>query len=149
MSPAVLTSSAHTVKLHKLTNVARITNAVVKAAAGTSENRTGMSPIWQKVLQDHIAKLRDTDRALCAPLPCCVKVDQDSLAKTFKELRLKYESGSFHRFLDKIRPVAEHVLSFGRAIDIAVGGGDFGAGFIWGGIRILLAVSHRSYFVFS
>jgi len=36
----------------------------------------------------------------------------------------------------------EHIQSFGRAIDVAIGGGgSFGAGLVWGGISLLLMVS--------
>jgi hypothetical protein len=116
------------------------TNSAVTSAVATS-SQTNMSNIWEQVIKDNLAKLSATDRQLCVALPCHAVIDRASLEAAFGPIRDKYQSGNFHKFLDKINPIFEHVLSFGRAIDVAVGGGDLGAGLVWGGIRILLAVS--------
>lgn len=121
--------------------VAKVTNAAITSAVGGFNGSKDMSNIWREVLKDYLAKLNDTDRRLCGPLPCHVKIDRRSLEDTFADIRPRYESGAFYKFLNKIQPINEHVQSFGRAIDVAVGGGDLGAGLVWGGITILLSVS--------
>jgi hypothetical protein len=125
----------------KSSPVVQVTNAAITNAVGKTSTSTTMSNIWTEVLNDHLAKLSNSDRQLCVPIPCHAVIDDRSLKAAFTPIRHKYESGNFHKFLDKVNLILEHVLSFGRAIDVAVGGGDLGAGLIWGGIRILLAVS--------
>lgn len=127
----------------KPTEIAKITNSAFISATRPSNTTTHASEIWKEVLKDHLSKLSEADRKLCDPVPCHVKVDQRTLDGMFAKLRPKYEAGLFHRFLEKVNSITEHVLSFGRAVDVAVGGGDLVAGLVWGGIRILLSV--RSY----
>lgn len=104
-----------------------------------------MSSIWREVLQEHVTSLSIADQKRCTAIPCHVVMDKSSLETMLSTVRPRYETSAFSRFLDKVGLIAAHVLSFGRAIDVSVSGGDLTAGVIWGAIRILLEVNHQKY----
>jgi hypothetical protein len=124
------------------TDTAKVVNDIVREAnKGTAPRET--NSIWLAVIDGHLERLKPEDRAQCAPIALNASVDELAIAAIFEPLRKKYEKDRFYRMLKRVHPIAEHVLSFGKAIDVAVGsGGSLSAGLIWGGIRILLAVRH-------
>ncbi|RYN36471.1 hypothetical protein AA0119_g12327 [Alternaria tenuissima] len=126
------------------TDTAKVVNDIVRVTnRGTAPRET--NSIWLAVIDGHLERLKPGDRAQCAPIALNASVDELAIAAIFEPLRKKYEKDRFYRTLKRVYPIAEHVLSFGKAIDVAVGsGGSLSAGLIWGGIRILLAVSIRT-----
>jgi hypothetical protein len=125
----------------KRTNTVKAVNDVVgQANKATAPRET--DNIWLAVIDGHLKQLKPKDRAICAPPAPTASVNEVVIAEIFEPLRKKHENDKFYRTLKRINPIAEHVLSFGKAIDVAVGsGGSLSAGLIWG-IRILLAVRH-------
>jgi hypothetical protein len=108
---------------------------------GTSNaSQTASSSIWDDALDRHLAKLKPADRKICRQLQTNFTFDQASFEAFFLPLQKKYEGNKFHRLMARAGPIATHILSFGRAMDVAVGQGPLGAGLIWGGMRVLLEV---------
>lgn len=126
----------------KPTKVAEASNVIIEATSSVSlqNGNTGMSTIWQEVLGDNLEKLSTKDKAYCSPLSCNTTITVQSLESVFEPLRKKYEKDAFYKFLERINPILEQVQSFGRASNVAVGGGDTGAGILWGGMKALLLV---------
>ncbi|CAN9097052.1 unnamed protein product [Alternaria alternata] len=128
----------------KRTDTVKAVNDVVGQANKATAPREADN-IWLAVIDGHLKQLKPKDRAICAPPAPTASVNEVVIAEIFEPLRKKHENDKFYRTLKRINPIAEHVLSFGKAIDVAVGsGGSLSAGLIWGGIRILLAVSVRT-----
>jgi hypothetical protein len=135
----------------KLTSTAQAVNIILgKISGATSGTKSDEnSEIWNATLKDQINKLKPKDRKFCGPIRLDATLDEKTLAQIFTPLSIRYDKGLFQRLVKRIGPIADHVLSFGKAVDIAVGGGPLAAGLIWGGIRILLAVGNTLLFSHS
>jgi hypothetical protein len=114
--------------------------SLLVAKASQTKNNSNTVNIWEEVLKEHLQKLNVRDRGFCLHVRCNATLDQDTLGALFEPLRAKYDKCLFQRLLERISPVLSHIRSFGMAIDAVVGHGSIAAGFIWGGIRILLEV---------
>jgi hypothetical protein len=117
-----------------------VATAVLLAGANSSQNGSSTATAWEQVLEAHLAKLKPRDRQFCLQVRVSAALDQTALEELFKPLREKYDRTLFQRIMARVGPVLSHILSFGRAIDVAVGQGPMAAGLLWGGIRILLEV---------
>lgn len=126
----------------KRTDSVKAVNDVI-GQANTAIAPSEMDPIWKAIIEGHLKQLKPKDRQQCAAIKVNASVNEAAIAAIFEPLRKKHEKDAFYRMLKRVNPIAEHVLSFGKAVDVAVGsGGSLAAGLIWGGIRILLAVRH-------
>ncbi|KKZ61380.1 hypothetical protein EMCG_03986 [[Emmonsia] crescens] len=127
----------------KPTAIADATNLLVtnvKPAVGVPI----VSDVWEKALKSHLATLKPKDRAFCLEVQANSTFDQAAMEQIFDPLQKKYESAIFHRIMERVGPICTHIISFGRAVDVAVGQGPMAAGFIWGGMRLLLDVCGKS-----
>ena len=121
--------------------VKAINDVVTQTNGATNSKKTDL--IWRAVLADHTKQLKPKDQLQCVPLALNASVDEAAIEAIFAPLRRKLEKDIFYRTLRRVNPIAEHVLSFGKAFDVAMGsGGPLAAGLVWGSIRILLAVRH-------
>lgn len=66
--------------------------------------------------------------------------DQAGLKKMFQPLESRYHGNKFHMIMERVGKISSHILSFGKAIDVAVGQSTLATGLIWGGMRLLLEV---------
>ncbi|KAG4438253.1 hypothetical protein IFR05_006281 [Cadophora sp. M221] len=121
-----------------------LTTAVLLTSARLTPNASSNAGVWEQVLECHLAKLKPRDREFCLKVRVSALLDQAALENLFHPLRQKYDQTLFQRIMGRVGPVLQHILSFGRAVDVAVGQGPMAAGLLWGGIRILLEVSSRT-----
>jgi hypothetical protein len=119
--------------------VIKATNLLVTHTVSTQGSSTA-ADIWGVVLKEHLAKLKPRDRSFCLEVRCNTSLDEAALEEIFKPLKKRYDEGIFRIMMRRIVPVLSHVLSFGKAVGVAVGQGGTAAGLIWGGMRILLEV---------
>ncbi|OAX81827.1 hypothetical protein ACJ72_03830 [Emergomyces africanus] len=127
----------------KPTAIADATNLLVTNAQPT-QGLPVVGNVWEEALKNHLAKLKPKDRAFCLQVQSNSTFDQEAMKRIFNPLQNKYESAIFHRIIERVGPICTHIMSFGRAVDVAVGQGPMAAGFIWGGMRLLLDVCGRS-----
>jgi hypothetical protein len=106
----------------------------------STQGSSTAADIWGVVLKEHLAKLKPRDRSFCLEVRCNTSLDEAALEEIFKPLKKRYDEGIFRIMMRRIVPVLSHVLSFGKAVGVAVGQGGTAAGLIWGGMRILLEV---------
>ena len=66
---------------------------------------------------------------------------EDQEQTLLQDLQESYAGKMSTRFIGRIHPIASHVMSFGRAIDVLSQAGPTPIAFIWGGIRLILEVS--------
>jgi hypothetical protein len=119
--------------------VTKATNLLVTHTVSTQGSST-TADIWGVVLKEHLAKLKPRDRSFCLEVRCNTSLDEAALEEIFKPLKKRYDESIFRIMMRRIVPVLSQVLSFGKAVDAAVGQGGIAAGLIWGGMRILLEV---------
>ncbi len=120
-----------------------VASAVLLTGANLTRNGSSTTDAWAQVLETHLAKLKPRDRQFCLRIRVRAALDQTALVELFKPLRQKYDQTLFRRLTARVSPVLSHILSFGRAIDVAVGQGPLAAGLLWGGIRILLELRYH------
>ncbi|KAH7310955.1 hypothetical protein BKA65DRAFT_543012 [Rhexocercosporidium sp. MPI-PUGE-AT-0058] len=120
------------------------TTAVFLTSARLTPNASSNTGVWEQVVESHLAKLKPRDREFCLQVRISNALDKTTLESLFHPLRQKYDQAVFQRIMARVGPVLQHILSFGRAVDVAVGQGPMAAGLLWGGIRILLEVSSRT-----
>ena len=129
----------------KIKRRSNATNIVIENSAAGPQDSSPISAIWREVLKEHVANFSYEDQKHCTAISCHVAMDKRSLEAMLSTVRPRYDAGAFNRFLDKVGLISQHILSFGRAIDVSVGGGDLTTGVIWGGVRILLEVTSPKY----
>ncbi|OJD10865.1 hypothetical protein AJ78_08235, partial [Emergomyces pasteurianus Ep9510] len=127
----------------KPTAIAEATNLLVTNAQ-PAQGLPVVGNVWEEALKSHLAKLKPKDRAFCLQVQSNSTFDQAGMERLFDPLQKKYESAIFHHIIERVGPICAHILSFGRAVDVAVGQAPMAAGLIWGGIRLLLDVCSRS-----
>ncbi|KAL3479803.1 hypothetical protein BJX99DRAFT_255237 [Aspergillus californicus] len=105
---------------------------------GTTQVAAGY---WEEAIKKHLTKLKLRDQDRLRELTSNLTFDRAGFEDLLEPLRETYENRKFHSFLQRLGPIAQHCISFGKAVDVAVGGGPAPAAYIWGGIRLLLEIS--------
>ncbi|KAL4821140.1 hypothetical protein BDW67DRAFT_180684 [Aspergillus spinulosporus] len=96
---------------------------------------------WEDAFRTHLMKLKPRDRERLRAMTSNLTFDQACSKDLLEPLREHYERRMTFSFLQRVGLLAQHCISFARAVDVAMGGGPSATAWIWGGIRFLLEVS--------
>lgn len=129
-------------KENRLSEKATATNILLSTANNLGSKSNAPAIDWKNMLLKHLSKLKPCDRTNLLPVDDAVYLDEAALEAIFQPLEEKYNSGVFQRMLKNVSPALSHAQSFGKAFDVACGGGGpLAAGLIWGGIRLVMEVN--------
>ncbi|KAL4860970.1 hypothetical protein BDV12DRAFT_204504 [Aspergillus spectabilis] len=122
-------------------NAAANPSPSVDGGKGTKTPSTPAADYWEDAFKTHLMKLKLRDRERLRASTSNLTFDQASFKDLLEPLRERYEGQKTFSFLQRVSLLAQHCISFAKAVDVAVGGGPSAAAWIWGGIRFLLEVS--------
>lgn len=104
-------------------------------------NGNSQSSIWQKAFNEHLSKLQPHDRDYIVHNGFSSGVTQEQVRDVVRSLELSYSRKLPSKTLARIYPIASHIQSFGRIVDVMVQSNPSIAALIWGGVRLVLEVT--------